>query len=160
MDKARWGLGKNELPGSVISFGGRFGYVDDGETANTQVCLFDYGDCDLVFEVRGLLCDSPFPGNDRPGRAATSSATSSTAPKGSSSVRATREALPTVTDGEVIKRFNGGEDHFGNFVKAVRSRKSRRPQRRHPRGTPFQRALPPGQRQLPARHAAALQPEG
>ena len=34
--------------------GGRFGYVDDGETANTQVCLFDYGDAPLIFEVRGL----------------------------------------------------------------------------------------------------------
>jgi predicted dehydrogenase len=40
MDKARWGLGKNELPKSVISVGGRFGYSDDGETANTQVVQF------------------------------------------------------------------------------------------------------------------------
>src|SRR5262245_3307 len=54
MDKARWGLGKTELPRSVVSVGGRFGYVDDGETANTQICVFDYGDCELIFEVRGL----------------------------------------------------------------------------------------------------------
>ncbi|MBL8793425.1 MAG: Gfo/Idh/MocA family oxidoreductase, partial [Planctomycetia bacterium] len=27
MDKARWGLGKNELPKSALSLGGRFGYV-------------------------------------------------------------------------------------------------------------------------------------
>ena len=49
MDKARWGLGKNELPRSAVSVGGRFGYVDDGETANTQLCVFDYGDSQLIF---------------------------------------------------------------------------------------------------------------
>src|SRR5204862_2846081 len=58
MDVARWGLGKNELAKSVISVGGRFGYVDDGQTANTQICVFDYGDSDLIFEVRGLNTDS------------------------------------------------------------------------------------------------------
>src|SRR5262245_13792571 len=31
MDKARWGLGKDSLPRSVVSLGGRFGYVDDGQ---------------------------------------------------------------------------------------------------------------------------------
>ena len=61
MDKARWGLKKNEMPKSVVSVGGRFGYVDDGETANTQLCVFDYGDAELVFEVRGLPTDSPYP---------------------------------------------------------------------------------------------------
>src|SRR5438128_8281276 len=53
MDVARWGLGKNELPKSAFSVGGRFGYVDDGETPNTQLCVFDYGDSELIFEVRG-----------------------------------------------------------------------------------------------------------
>ena len=42
------------LPTSVISLGGRFGYEDDGETPNTQLCFYDYGDAQLVFEVRGL----------------------------------------------------------------------------------------------------------
>src|SRR5260370_5315220 len=54
MDKARWGLSQNDLPKSAISLGGRFGYVDDGETANTQICVFDYGDAALIFEVRAL----------------------------------------------------------------------------------------------------------
>ena len=54
MDVARWGLGKSEYPRSVISIGGRFGYSDDGETANTQLVAFDYGDTELVYEVRGL----------------------------------------------------------------------------------------------------------
>src|SRR5207237_8244446 len=62
MDKARWGLGKMELAHSALSVGGRFGYIDDGETANTQICLFDYRDSELIFEVRGLPSTNPFPG--------------------------------------------------------------------------------------------------
>jgi predicted dehydrogenase len=53
-DKARWYLGKTELPSKIISIGGRFGYEDDGETPNTQIALCDYGDSLLIFEVRGL----------------------------------------------------------------------------------------------------------
>ncbi len=57
MDKARWYLGKNSLPLKVTSIGGRFGYEDDGETPNTQIVVFDYGDSQLMFEVRGLDTD-------------------------------------------------------------------------------------------------------
>lgn len=55
MDVARWGLGKDTLPGNVYSGGGKFVYDDDQETPNTQLATFDYGDCELVFEVRGLI---------------------------------------------------------------------------------------------------------
>src|SRR6185436_500779 len=54
MDKARWALGKMTLSPRVFSVGGRLGYVDDGETANTQMVVHDYGDSLLIFEVRGL----------------------------------------------------------------------------------------------------------
>ena len=37
MDVARWFLGEPGLPRHTFSVGGRFGYVDDGETPNTQV---------------------------------------------------------------------------------------------------------------------------
>ncbi|MCA8968047.1 MAG: gfo/Idh/MocA family oxidoreductase, partial [Planctomycetes bacterium] len=57
MDIARWGLGLNDLGKSVLSYGGRLGYEDAGETANTQVNIHDYGDKQLVFEVRGLKTD-------------------------------------------------------------------------------------------------------
>jgi hypothetical protein len=42
------------LPKSVVSIGGRFGYTDQGQTPNTQLAVFDYGETLLVFEVRGL----------------------------------------------------------------------------------------------------------
>jgi len=55
MDIAIWGLGKTTLPTSVVSTGGKFAYDDDQETPNTQLATFDYGDSNLVFEVRGLF---------------------------------------------------------------------------------------------------------
>ena len=63
MDKARWlipaaSAGEHgssaTFPKSVLSLGGRFGYHDQGETANTQISIMDYGDTQLIFEVRGL----------------------------------------------------------------------------------------------------------
>jgi len=54
MDIARWMIPNATLPKSVISVGGRFGYKDQGQTPNTQIAIFDYGDTLLIFEVRGL----------------------------------------------------------------------------------------------------------
>jgi len=54
MDIARWGLGRG-LPQSVSSTGGKY-YVpadDDQETPNTQMATFNYGDAEIMFEVRG-----------------------------------------------------------------------------------------------------------
>jgi predicted dehydrogenase len=53
MDIARWGLGVG-LPNSVVASGGKYVYDDDQETPNTLLARFDYGDKELVFEVRGL----------------------------------------------------------------------------------------------------------
>ena len=62
-DIARWGLGVNRHPDAIISYGGRLGYqaeredhryVDAGDTANTEVSIYDYGDKCIVFETRGL----------------------------------------------------------------------------------------------------------
>ena len=55
MDIARWGIGKNELPPVAFSSGGHFINDDDQETPNTQQAIFDYGDSQLIFEVRGLI---------------------------------------------------------------------------------------------------------
>jgi hypothetical protein len=117
MDVARWGLHKNELPQSVVSVGGRFGYIDDGETANTQSCVFDYGDCELVFEVRGLSTKhykGAKVGNIFYGS------------KGYLVCPSYNSAVAYDLDGQIVQVFRGGDDqdHFNNFVKAVRSRKA------------------------------------
>lgn len=65
-DVARWGLGVDTHPQAIISYGGRLGYqaerknpdyVDAGDTANTEVSIYDYGKKCIVFETRGLSVD-------------------------------------------------------------------------------------------------------
>ena len=114
MDLARWGLGVNELSSNVISYGGRFGYTDAGETANTQVVCHNYGDKSLIFEVRGLKTDDYkgakvgviFEGT-----------------KGYLVMSSYSDAVAFTPDGEKTQEFHGGGNHFGNFVDACRSRK-------------------------------------
>jgi predicted dehydrogenase len=55
MDIARWGMGDVTWPKNVVSTGGKYVYTDDQETPNTQLAAFDYGDRELMFEVRGLV---------------------------------------------------------------------------------------------------------
>ena len=68
MDIARWGLNRRALPKRVVyvSSGGKNVYDDDQETPNTQIASFDYGDAELVFEVRGF--PDRWRGDDRAGR--------------------------------------------------------------------------------------------
>jgi predicted dehydrogenase len=115
MDVARWGLGKNELPRTALSVGGRFGYVDDGETANTQICVFDYGDAELIFEVRGL--PTPAYHGATVGNIFHCSDGDLVCPGYSS-------AIAYSITGEVVRRFTSPlqHQHFTNFVEAVRSR--------------------------------------
>ncbi|HYZ83728.1 MAG TPA: Gfo/Idh/MocA family oxidoreductase [Bryobacteraceae bacterium] len=54
MDIALWGLG-GELPDNVVSTGGKYVYDDDQETPNTQLATYNYGDREIVFEVRGVI---------------------------------------------------------------------------------------------------------
>src|SRR5262245_35199224 len=125
MDKARWGLKKNELPKSVVSAGGRFGYTDDGETANTQLCVFDYGDAELIFEVRGLASDSPYPGNLGGKRGGNFVGNIWYGENGVLVCPSYNSGVVLAPDMSVVKKFSGGGDqlHFENFVNAVRSGK-------------------------------------
>jgi predicted dehydrogenase len=55
IDAARWVLGDPPMgPTTVLSIGGRFGYEDDANTANTQIAFYDFKPVPLIFEVRGL----------------------------------------------------------------------------------------------------------
>jgi predicted dehydrogenase len=55
---ARWGLNDPGWPMSVTATGGKFAYDDDQETPNTLLATFDYGNKQIVSEVRGLLTGS------------------------------------------------------------------------------------------------------
>jgi predicted dehydrogenase len=113
-DKARWGLGAKGLPKSAVAVGGRWGYIDDGETPNTQLCLFEYAEGPLMFETRGLdtkdilgakvgniwFCENGYV----------------VCPSYSGGVAYT-------PDGKEVAKFGGGGDqhHFRNFIDAVRA---------------------------------------
>jgi predicted dehydrogenase len=54
LDVARWAINQMVLPKRTMSFGNRWGYDDDGETANNQLAFFDYDPVPLIFDNRGL----------------------------------------------------------------------------------------------------------
>jgi len=114
-DKARWGLNVG-MPISVVSVGGRFGYVDDGETPNTQLNLYTYPDSNLLFEVRGL---------DTKDYMGAKVGNIWFGDKGYLVCPSYAGGAAYTPDGKKIAEFKGGGDqhHFDNFVKAVRSRK-------------------------------------
>ena len=111
LDVLRWGLGVTGLGRSVISFGGRFGYQDAGETPNTQVVVLDFGDKTIISETRGLKTD-PF----------------SATLKGGNLFYGTEGIIAGGAlfdrDGTLVRPFEGkNENHFANFLHAVRTRK-------------------------------------
>jgi hypothetical protein len=132
MDIARWFLGAPALSPRVVSFGGRFGYEDAGNTANTQVVLHDYPGAPIIFETRGLP-SSKAARKDKP----TWSGSMDKYHGAQVGVVVHCEHGTVVStsnyeevnvfgpDGEKIKTFRGGgeHEHFMNFLTAVRSRK-------------------------------------
>ncbi len=130
MDIARWGLGESTIGDSVQSYGGRFGYEDAGETANTQVSIHGFPDGkQLVFEVRGLKTGKYGYEYEEDGTKKTVDAGVGVIFYGSKGIM----VVPSYSGGVVLDlagkptgvKFEGGGDkhHYANFVKAVRSRK-------------------------------------
>ncbi len=136
MDVARWFLGEPGLPRHSLSVGGRLGYVDDGETPNTQIVIHDYATAPLVFEVRGLPA--------KPGAApvgidpATTAGATATMDKyrgvsignvvdcegGSVVINGYFEADVYDRAGKLMKQFKGRDRLMANFIDVVRSRKT------------------------------------
>ncbi len=54
IDDCRFAMGLTGPPERVMSFGGRFGYDDDGETPNTQLAFYDYKPAPIIIEIRTL----------------------------------------------------------------------------------------------------------
>jgi hypothetical protein len=121
MDVARWFLGVNELAPRVFSVGGRVGYIDDGETPNTQVILQEYPAALLIFEVRGLPTKTGAREMDRYKGAGVGNVVECEG--GYVMVPNYTSAVAFDKNGQQIRDFKGSESHYGNFIKAVRSRK-------------------------------------
>ena len=58
IDLARWGLNR-QLPSTIYSSGGRFGYKDQAQTPNTQLTTYRFDDgVELVAEIRGRFTNT------------------------------------------------------------------------------------------------------
>jgi predicted dehydrogenase len=124
MDICRWFLGENELAPFVVSTGGRLGYIDDGETANTQIIYHGYAKAPLIFEVRGLPSKTGAKDMDKLKGASVGCIIECEG--GYVVVPNYRSAIAYDRTGKELQRWQGGGgdgDHMSNFIKAVLSRK-------------------------------------
>lgn len=126
MDIARWFLGEPALAPHALSVGGRLGYVDDGQTANTQIVIHHYPTAPLVFEVRGLPSRA---GTEEMDRYRGQSIGVVVDCEGGSVVTGKSiEAFDPA--GKSLRKFTGEKEssflqqHFVNFIAAVRSRRA------------------------------------
>jgi predicted dehydrogenase len=116
MDLARWGLGKNEFPKTVMASGGRFGYKDQGETPNTELVVFEFDDCELQFEVRGLPTNAELEvkiGDIFYGT------------KGVLAITSYTNWQAYMGDKDKLEKGPGGSgsgNHYANFIKALKAR--------------------------------------
>jgi len=135
MDVARWFLGESGFPPRSLSIGGRLGYVDDGETPNTQVVIHEYSRAPLIFEVRGLPSKAGVVGSGADPRANVDTAGMDQYHgvsignvidcEGGRLITNNYEAATAVDrKGKVVREFRGSDRHMQNFVDVVRSRKT------------------------------------
>jgi len=114
VDLVRWVLGLQGYGDWVLSIGGRLGYQDAGETPNTQLVVHGFGEVPVIQEVRGLP-SAPFPPDVSSGWIVS----------GSEGFLAGTSLFDP--QGQWIRNFEGPvENHFANFVAAVRERSSAR----------------------------------
>ena len=129
-DIARWGLGIDTHPNTIVSYGGRLGYqaerkddkyVDAGDTPNTIVSIYDYGQKSIVFETRGLSVDDS---DDKELNTLFNSTKGNKigvvfyGSEGYVVQRSYSHCTAYDKDLKVIKDFKGGGDHFGDFIGA------------------------------------------
>ena len=111
VDVARWGLGVG-APKSVTASGGQLYYDDDHETPDTQIVVFDFEECQLVYEMR-LWTNYPLEGHDN--------GVVFYGDKGTLEIG--RNGCEVTIIGEEKKRLGGGGDidaNMRNFVDCVK----------------------------------------
>jgi len=124
MDIARWALEADAMPARVDSVGGRLGYVDAGDSPNTQVAVFDCEGTPLVFEVRGLPKDKASQSGKWQMDRYEGQSIGNVIEGENGMVRVSNSynwADFIDRDGVKQREWKGGGDHFANFIAAVRA---------------------------------------
>ena len=168
MDIARWAIPDGAVPTSVISLGGRFGYKDQGQTPNTQITVMDFGDAQLIFEVRGLVDGKTTKVTNEFYMEGGVIKGGLFFPKG----KGEGEKLKGVSGAELYRRASLSGNSTGlvglhvsrpagtalqQFHRLCSQPQARKPQCGNRRRIPFGRALPLGKPLLSAGHGGALQ---
>lgn len=134
-DIARWGLGIDTHPSSILTYGGRLGYqaerkdpdyVDAGDTGNTEISIYDYGDKCIVFETRGLSVDNSDDDELNILFRSTKGNKIGVVFYGTDGYLVQDEyghCSVFDKDKSLTREFKGGGEHFQNFISAVQSRK-------------------------------------
>jgi hypothetical protein len=129
LDVARWALGNPGLPKRVMSFGGRWGYKDDGQTANNQMAFYQYAEgAPLLFDNRGLpMKDMNWTKGFEPVFRINGK---TSAPRIGNVIHCeggfVAEAKAYDNEGQTIQKFDGfdeGANHMQNFIDSVRAGK-------------------------------------
>ena len=120
IDVARWILGYKGLPRRTMSIGGRFLLNDAAQVPNTQIIYYDYPDVPILYEVHNLPkskeCMTPEKWNTQPDFKGMKTGVCVQCEGG---YTLGTEAFDNT--GKKLKAFSGNEDHFANFIKALRS---------------------------------------
>ncbi|QNN20953.1 Gfo/Idh/MocA family oxidoreductase [Planctomycetales bacterium ZRK34] len=121
LDLARWAIGADALPRSIVSAGGRYVWNDNGQTPNTHVVYYDYEPAPIIIEIRNLP--------------------KQTGVRASDVMQQLRAGVIIECEGATFRGLNGGafyddkgerirkvdgdngRGHPANFIAAVRSRK-------------------------------------
>jgi predicted dehydrogenase len=117
MDVARWFLNEPAIAPRVFSIGGRLGYEDAGNTANTQVVFHAYEKAPLVFEVRGLPRGEGRRGMDN--YRGSEIGVVVQCEKGHILIPSYTDAIAYDADGKEIKKWRGGGGHHDNWLTAI-----------------------------------------
>ncbi len=126
MDIARWFLGEDQMATRVLSIGGRLGYEDAANTPNTQIAYFEYPNAPLIFETRGLPRDKSEQtdwetwkeGMDR--YRGSQIGVIVQCEQGYVLIPNTyNEVIAYDNDGSEVQRWQGGGNHYKNWLQAV-----------------------------------------
>lgn len=125
MDIARWFLGYQTVSPRVLSIGGRLGYEDAGDTPNTQTVIHDYQPAPLIFETRGLPKSKKFQekgwGGNMDDFRGSRIGVIVQCENGYVVIPSYTGATAFDNENNELKKWQGGGNHYQNFLQAVQS---------------------------------------
>ena len=124
VDVARWILGYATLPRRAMSIGGRFFVNDAGNVPNTQIIFYDYAGVPILYELHNLPKAKEFLTPREPKKYTGNMPRFRGMATGVCVQCDGGYTLGTTAydkDGKKVRSFDRAENHFANFIKALRS---------------------------------------